>query len=73
MPTGFARHVNALSLSKAGCCIGLASLLLMIPVAPGERSTILAFSCITLTVAVALHFVHGREPKPQLQSEFESA
>src|SRR5215469_16491734 len=60
-------------LSRTVAGIGLASLLLMIPVAPGERSTILAFSCITLTVAVALHFVHGRERKPQLQSEFESA
>ena len=60
-------------LSRTVAGIGLASLLLMIPVAPGERSTILAFSCITLTVAVALHLVHGRERKPRLQSELESA
>jgi SSS family solute:Na+ symporter len=44
-------------LSRAVACIGLASLLLLIPNPPGARMTILSFSAITLAVAASLWFV----------------
>jgi SSS family solute:Na+ symporter len=46
-------------LSRAVACIGLASLLLLIPNPPGARMTILSFSAITLAVAASLWFVPG--------------
>ena len=46
-------------LSRAVACIGLASLLLLIPNPPGARMTILSFSGITLAVAASLWFVPG--------------
>jgi len=46
-------------LSRAVACIGLASLLLLIPNPPGARLTILSFSGITLAVAASLWFVPG--------------
>ena len=46
-------------LSRAVACIGLASLLLLIPNPPGARMTILSFSAITLAVAASLWFVAG--------------
>jgi hypothetical protein len=46
-------------LSRAVACIGLASLLLLIPNPSGARMTILSFSAITLAVAASLWFVPG--------------
>jgi SSS family solute:Na+ symporter len=46
-------------LSRAVACIGLASLLLLIPNPPGARLTILSFSALTLAVAASLWFVPG--------------
>jgi solute:Na+ symporter, SSS family len=46
-------------LSRAIACIGLTSLLLLIPNPPGARMTILSFSAITLAVAAALWWVPG--------------
>ena len=46
-------------LGRAVACIGLASLLLLIPNPPGARMTILSFSAITLAVAASLWFVPG--------------
>ena len=46
-------------LGRAVACIGLASLLLLIPNPPAARLTILAFSAITLAVAASLWFVPG--------------
>jgi len=44
-------------LSRAVACIGVASLLLLIPNPPSARLTILSFSAVTLAVAVSLWFV----------------
>src|SRR6266702_1546854 len=44
-------------LSRAVACIGLASLLLLIPNPPAARMTILSFSAITLAVAASLWLV----------------
>jgi SSS family transporter len=44
-------------LSRAVACIGLASLLLLIPNPPSARLTILSFSAVTLAVAASLWFV----------------
>lgn len=60
-------------LSRTVAAIALASLLLLIPVAPHDRLTILSFSLLTLSIAIALHFVHGNQPVPEPQSELESA
>jgi hypothetical protein len=46
-------------LSRSVACIGLASLLLLIPNPPDARTTILSFSAITLAVAASLWFVPG--------------
>jgi SSS family solute:Na+ symporter len=46
-------------LSRAVACIGLASLLLLIPNPPAARATILSFSALTLAVAASLWFVPG--------------
>jgi SSS family solute:Na+ symporter len=46
-------------LGRAVACIGLASLLLLIPNPPAARMTILSFSAITLAVAASLWFVPG--------------
>jgi SSS family solute:Na+ symporter len=48
-------------LGRAVASIGLASLLLLIPSPPNARMTILAFSGITLAMAVSLWFVPGGE------------
>ena len=48
-------------LSRAVACIGLASLLLLIPNPPSARLTILSFSAVTLAVAVSLWFVPGND------------
>jgi solute:Na+ symporter, SSS family len=48
-------------LGRAVASIGFASLLLLIPSPPGARMTILAFSGITLAMAVSLWFVPGGE------------
>ncbi len=52
-------------LSRAVACIGLGSLLLLIPSSAGDRGTILGFSAITLSVAASLWFVRSG-PKPEL-------
>ena len=46
-------------LSRAVACIGLASLLLLIPNPPAARLTVLSFSAITLALAASLWFVPG--------------
>ncbi|MBS1822325.1 MAG: hypothetical protein JST61_10175 [Acidobacteria bacterium] len=51
-------------LSRTVACIGLASLLLMIPNPPEARMTILTFSAITMAVAASLWFVPGGARTP---------
>jgi Na+/proline symporter len=49
-------------LSRATGAVGLLSLLLLFTVQPSDRGVVIAYSGITLIVAIALTFVRGQEP-----------
>ena len=49
-------------LSRATGAVGLLALLLLFTVHPSDRGVVLAYSGITLAVAIALTFVRGKEP-----------
>ena len=49
-------------LSRATGAVGLLALLLLFTVQPSDRGVVLAYSGITLVVAIALTFIRGQEP-----------